>query len=60
MNEELVIHADACYHLAEQRAADYFKLLFEQVKEKSFIPILTKDIQSWKRNHIHHYSLFSF
>src|SRR3954454_8112843 len=61
MNEELKINADECYRLAEQKAANYFRSLSVQVKQQSFVPTLTKDIQSWKQNHIHHslVSLFS-
>jgi geranylgeranyl pyrophosphate synthase len=61
MNEELKINADECYRLAEQKAADYFRSLSVQVKQQSFVPTLTRDIQSWKQNHIHHslVSLFS-
>jgi geranylgeranyl pyrophosphate synthase len=60
MNEELQKNADACYRLAEQKADQYFQSLYVQVKQKSFIPALLKDIQFWKRNHIHHFSLLSF
>lgn len=60
MNEELIKNADACYWLAEQKAADYFTSLYEQVKQKTYVPTLTKDIQSWKHNHIHHHSFLSF
>ncbi|MFC4022250.1 polyprenyl synthetase family protein [Oceanobacillus longus] len=60
MKEKLNINADGGYHLAEQKAADYFKLLSVQLNEKDYVVNLTKDIQSWKQNHIHTYSLFSF
>lgn len=60
MNEELIKDADASYRLAEKKAADYFKLLSEQVSQNTYVPILTKDFQSWKHNHIHHFSLLSF
>lgn len=60
MNEELVKNADTCYRLAEERAADYFQSLYELVVQKTYIPTLTKDFQSWKQNHIHHPSLLSF
>jgi geranylgeranyl pyrophosphate synthase len=59
MNEELAKSADTCYRLAEQKAAHYFKSLYVQVVEKSYVPTLTKDIKSWKHKHIHH-SLLSF
>ena len=60
MNEELIKNADACYRLAEQKAAHYFKSLHVLVSQKTYVPTLTKDIQSWKHNHIHHHSLLSF
>lgn len=60
MNEELRKNADTCYRLAEQKAAHYFKSLSVQVMEKAYVPALTKDIQSWKHNHIRHHSLLSF
>jgi hypothetical protein len=60
MNEELIKNTEACYRLAEQKAAHYFKSLSEQVLQKDYVTTLTKDIQSWKHNHIHHHSLLSF
>nr|WP_180994315.1 polyprenyl synthetase family protein [Bacillus sp. Marseille-P3661] len=60
MNEELVKSADECYRIAEQKAAHYFKLLNVQVMQKTYVPLLTKDIKSWKQNHIHGYSFLSF
>ena len=60
MNEKLIKNADTCYRVAEQQAADYFKTLRVLVSQQTYIPILTKDIKSWKHNHIHHHSLFSF
>lgn len=60
MNEELIKNADASYQLAEQKAAHYFKSLSRQVMEKSYSQTITKDIQAWKHNHIHHYSFLSF
>jgi hypothetical protein len=60
MNEQLVKNANACYRLAEQKAAQYFKSLNVQVMKKTYVPTLTKDIQSWKHDHIHHHRLFSF
>ncbi|MEW9051544.1 MAG: polyprenyl synthetase family protein [Neobacillus sp.] len=54
------INVDECYQLAEQRAAAYFKELNMQAVQKTYVPALTKDIQLWKHNHIHHYSLFPF
>lgn len=60
MNEKLIKNADECYQLAEQKAADYFKSLYAQVMEKTYVPILTKNIQLWKGKHVSKYSLLSF
>lgn len=60
MNEELLINTDACYRQAEQKAAQYFKSLHVQVMQKTYVHTITKDIQSWKHNHIHHQPLLSF
>ena len=46
--------------MAEQKAAEYFKSLSVQCKKKTFVPTLTKDIQSWKQNHIHSVFLLFF
>lgn len=61
MNDELSKNADTSYQLAEQKAEHYFKSLYEQLLQKTYVTTLTKDIQSWKHNHIHHsfLSLFS-
>ncbi|MED4533185.1 polyprenyl synthetase family protein [Metabacillus fastidiosus] len=56
MNEELI----TSYRLAEQKAAYYFNLLSEQITDKSYIPVLTKDIKTWKQNNIRQYPLLSF
>jgi geranylgeranyl pyrophosphate synthase len=60
MNEELIKIANASYRMAEQKAEQYFQNLYSQLNQKTFAPILTKDIQTWKHNHIHHHSFFSF
>ncbi|URN95478.1 MAG: polyprenyl synthetase family protein [Candidatus Pristimantibacillus lignocellulolyticus] len=60
MNEELRVHADTYYRMAEQKAAQYFASLFEQVREKTYVPALSDDIQLWKRDHIHRWSWLSF
>jgi len=60
MNKEFTQHADTWYRLAEQKAAQYFALLDIQVREKSYVPALTKDFQLWKSKHIHHQSWLSF
>jgi len=52
-----IINAVECYRSAEMKAADYFKSLYQQVTLKTYVPILTKDIMSWKHNHIHYHSL---
>ena len=59
MNEKFIINADECYQKAEQKAAQYFKTLNMQVMQKNYVQTLTEDIQLWKHNHIHHYSILS-
>lgn len=59
MNKELIKNPNLSYQIAEQKAAHYFHSLYKQVVEKSYVQTITKDIQSWKRNHIHH-SILSF
>lgn len=60
MNVAYKDHADHWYRRAEQKAAHYFASLNVQVMEKTYVPILTDDIQLWKRNHIHPLSWLSF
>ncbi|WP_338470644.1 polyprenyl synthetase family protein [Niallia sp. XMNu-256] len=54
MNRELIINPTQCYEAAERKAAGYFAALSTGVREKSFIPTLTQDFNSWKQQHIHH------
>jgi hypothetical protein len=49
----------ACYGSAEQKAADYFQSLYQQIIHKTHVRTLTKDIQLWKHKHIHRFSLLS-
>lgn len=60
MKEEQIKNADSCYHLAEEKAFEYFQSLYMQLEQKTYIPLITKDIQSWKQSHIRHYSVLSF
>lgn len=55
-NIPILIDADQCYKTAEQKANDYYQLLYQQVSLRTYVPMLTKDIQSWKDKHIHHTS----
>ena len=55
-----VINADHSYQQVEERARNYFQLLYEQVESKNYIPNLVDDFKQWKVNHIHHPSFFSF
>ncbi|WP_156520799.1 polyprenyl synthetase family protein [Oceanobacillus sp. Castelsardo] len=60
MTSELMINTDASYQQMEEKAYAYFATLSEQHREKTYITQLTKDIQLWKKNHIHPISsLFS-
>jgi len=46
-------HADAWYRSAERKAAQYFASLEVLVRDRTYATALTKDFQSWQRNHIH-------
>lgn len=59
MNVGSKMNVDTCYRLAEEKADNYFKKLHKQVLEKNYVTVLMKDIQSWKHNHIHNYSILS-
>ncbi|MFB6465463.1 polyprenyl synthetase family protein [Cytobacillus sp. Hz8] len=61
MNETKKNKADSWYWKAEKKASNYFKLLQKQALEKTYVTKLTKDIQSWRKFHIHppFISLFS-
>lgn len=59
MNVEFTEQADAYYRQAEQKATEYFASLQRSVREKSYVSILTDDIQVWKKDHIRRYSWFS-
>jgi geranylgeranyl pyrophosphate synthase len=59
MKEKLIINTDTCYRQAEQKAVHYFSALSVQVNKKTYVSTLTKDIQYWKHNHIHHHSILS-
>jgi geranylgeranyl pyrophosphate synthase len=52
-----IIDGNECYRSAEQKAAAYFKSLYQQVTLKTYVPTLVEDIQLWKHKHIPHYSL---
>ena len=60
MNEEFTEQANTGYQLAEQKATQYYASLHLQVKEKTYVPTLTEDIQLWKKNHIQRHSWLSF
>ncbi|GHI00216.1 polyprenyl synthetase family protein [Neobacillus kokaensis] len=55
MSEKLILNADICYRRAEEQAVEYFQILKVLVSQKNYISTLTKDIQSWKHNHIRHH-----
>ncbi|WP_159886057.1 polyprenyl synthetase family protein [Paenibacillus puerhi] len=60
MIEPYIVNEDTCYRQAEQKAARYFASLYEQVKGKTYVPILTEDIGLWKRSHVPRRSWLSF
>lgn len=53
MSEKLTIRAEASFRLAEQKATHYYQSLYHQVMEKTYVPILMNDIESWKQKHVH-------
>ncbi|MFC7679872.1 polyprenyl synthetase family protein [Paenibacillus sp. GCM10028914] len=53
MNEQVTDQADLWYQEAEQKAAQYFATLYAEVRDKTYISNLTKDIQLWKKKHVH-------
>ncbi|MFB4324191.1 polyprenyl synthetase family protein [Priestia sp. BR_2] len=59
MNVAYTDYADTGYRQAEQKAAQYFASLHVQVKDKSYVPILTEDILIWKRKHVQRQSWLS-
>jgi len=48
------------YQKAEQKARDYFQMLFKQVREQTYVPLLINDFNSWKHHHVHHSPFLSF
>nr|WP_251551969.1 polyprenyl synthetase family protein [Neobacillus muris] len=60
MEEKLRKNGEECYRLAEQNAADYFHLLNLLVSQKNYVPILTNDLLSWKKQHVYPLSFRSF
>lgn len=52
MTKEFNEH-DHHYRHAEQRAALYFTSLQQQLKDKTYASMLTKDIETWRRSHVH-------
>lgn len=59
MNKEFIIDAEVSYRQAEKMAAEYLTSLQAQVTNKTYVPILMKDIQNWKQNHIRPFPLLS-
>lgn len=54
MNDEQYSElAQNWYRKAEEKAAQYFQILLSQVKEQSYVTVLTEDIKQWRRNHVH-------
>ncbi|WP_025708309.1 polyprenyl synthetase family protein [Paenibacillus graminis] len=60
MNKNFTEQGDTVYQCAEHKAAQYFAALYKQVMDKTYVPILTKDIQLWKKNHIPQRSWLAF
>ncbi len=60
MNNVLTDQADAGYRLAEQKAAQYFTSLQEQLLNNTYTTALTQDIHLWQKKHIQPFSWLSF
>lgn len=60
MNENIRNQADLEYRRSEQKAAQYFASLCNQVRDKSYVAALTKDIEIWKKHHIRPFAGLSF
>lgn len=60
MSDEFTEQADTWYRMAEQKASEYFSSLYAQVMDKTYVATLTKDIELWKKEHIHSHSWLSF
>lgn len=45
-------HADLWYRKAELKAARYFDALQQRVINQTYMPIITADIQTWKKQHV--------
>ncbi|MDD2233771.1 MAG: polyprenyl synthetase family protein [Desulfitobacteriaceae bacterium] len=48
---DTLIDSTECYRLVEQKAAAYFKFLYQQVTLRTYVPVLIEDIKSWKYKH---------
>ncbi|MBG9733478.1 polyprenyl synthetase family protein [Paenibacillus alvei] len=59
MNEAIIDHANAAYQHAEEKSAQYFAVLHEQLKKKTYITSLSEDIRLWKKNHFPRHSWLS-
>jgi len=59
MNVGLINNPPKKYQDEQKQAEQYLQSLLKDVKEKQYIETLTRDIHSWKQDHIHR-SIFSF
>lgn len=60
MSEKLTQKANIWYQQAEHKAAQYFASLHARVMDNRYVSTLTKDFQSWQKQHIHYDSWLSF
>ncbi|WP_449536561.1 polyprenyl synthetase family protein [Ferdinandcohnia sp. Marseille-Q9671] len=58
MSDEIKTNTGS-YQLSEHKAGQYFQELFQKVKDKSYVSMLTEDFHSWKQEHIQ-LSIFPF
>jgi len=52
MNNVLLIDTESSYHIAEQRARQYFSTLVEQVDSGRYEAKLMDDLQQWRSKHV--------
>lgn len=60
MIKQYTDQSETWYLQSEQKATAYFKLLQQQVWDKSYVSALKDDFKVWKNKHIHRRSIWSF
>jgi geranylgeranyl pyrophosphate synthase len=60
MNNVLTEQADEGYRRAEQKAAQYFNSLHEQLLDNTYTTALMQDVYLWQKKHVQPFSWLSF